>query len=58
MVKDVNDYTPEELLEIGKKAVQARQKEAKRNKERAALTNSLVKAWREGKIDIPGIPKP
>lgn len=57
-MKKLNEYTPQELQEIGKKTVEARIKEAGRSKERNAVLTSLYQAWKDGKITVPGIPKP
>jgi len=58
MPKQLSEYTPQELQEIGKKVVQTRIKDAEKGKERNAIVSALVKAWKDGKIDIPGLPKP
>ena len=58
MAKQVSDYTPQELQEIGRKTVGARLKDAEAGKERNKVMSTIYKAWKEGKVTGPGIPPP
>ena len=58
MPKQVQDYTPQELQAIGRKTVEARLKDADKSKEKAQVLSAIYKAWKDGKVEIPGIPKP
>ena len=49
----MKDYTEKELAEIGRKTVEARQKQAAKDSENRKLMSQLFKAYKEGKIKLP-----
>ena len=53
-MKAVSDYTDKELIELGKKAVAAKVKEAARTQERAAIVKQLMAEYNAGRIKLPG----
>lgn len=52
MPKDVSEYTPEELQEMGRKVVLRRQKDSERNAEKRTLVKQLLAAHKAGKIKL------
>ena len=58
MAKQVSDYTPADLQEIGRKTVTARLRDAEAGKEKNKVMSAIYKAWKDGKITGPGIPPP
>jgi hypothetical protein len=56
-VKQLKDYTDAELIQVGKKAVEAKIRQAKHDQETNETKKALWKAYKEGKISIPGAKK-
>jgi len=52
-MKDISEYTTEELAEIGRNTVISRQKRYAQQAEDAKLARKLVKAVKEGKMKVP-----
>lgn len=51
-MKQLADYTAEELQEIGRKEVQRRIAYAKVEAEKRAVMGKLYQAWKDGKVKI------
>ena len=54
MVKQLSEYTKEELQDIGRKEVERRIKYSGKEKETRALMSNLLRLYKEGKIKLPG----
>ena len=54
MVKQLSEYTKEELQDIGRKEVERRIKYSGKEKENRAIMTKLFKAYQDGKIKLPG----
>lgn len=54
MPKQLKDYTPEELQEIGRKTVASNIKSAEKAKADGKVMRELFKAYQEGKVKLPG----
>ena len=52
-MKQLSEYTKEELIAIGKKTVERRIKEAEKAKETNQLAKNLLAAYKAGKITLP-----
>ncbi len=49
----MKEYTDKELIEVGRKTIEARWKQAEKDRENRRLMSQLFKAYKEGKIKLP-----